>query len=397
MQRERLNVIDLFAGCGALSSGFANARAAEYTIACAIENDPAAAESFRSNHPDSAVIVRDIRTVYSGQIRAMANLKKDEVDVVIGGPPCQGFSTVGKRQANDPRNLMFLEFVRIVRDLRPRAAVMENVPQFLSAAGGSHWNLFEKSLFKAGYRTKPAVLVASDYGVPQVRRRVFCISVKTEVMEDEITFPNSTHQRIRDIPMLQRGDTEGLCPCDPCLERFVSVRDAIGDLPALEPERKSSSRYRACKPTRYQRARRKEQTVLTEHEYWNHSPALLSYISGIPEGSRMIDAYGKAEWKGSGFRQAYARLHKDGIGNTITTSFHNPGSGRFIHYRDSRAISIREAARLQGFDDDYLLVGTKSQKQMQVGNAVPPLLARSVAEHLNNIVFRRQAMPVLVQ
>ena len=131
MQRERLNVIDLFAGCGALSAGFVNASAAEYSIACAIENDPTAAKSFRSNHLGAAVIVRDIRTVDSNQIRAMTDLKKNEVDVVIGGPPCQGFSTVGKRQENDPRNLMFLEFVRMVRDLRPRAAVMENVPQFL--------------------------------------------------------------------------------------------------------------------------------------------------------------------------------------------------------------------------------------------------------------------------
>ena len=117
-------------------------------------------------------------------------------------------------------------------------------------------------------------------------------------------------------------------------------------MPGLGPERKSSYRYRACRPTKYQRARRKEQTVLTEHEYRNHTPEMLSYISGIPEGGRMIDAYVKTEWKGSGFRQAYARLHKDGTGNTITTSFHNPGSGRFIHYHDNRAISIREGRPL---------------------------------------------------
>lgn len=108
----------------------------------------------------------------------------------------------------------------------------------------------------------------------------------------------------------------------------------------------------------------------------------------------MIDAYAKAEWKGGGFRQAYARLHRNGIGNTITTSLHNPGSGRFIHYRDNRAISIREAARLQGFDDDYILMGSKVQKRTQVGNAVPPLLARSVAEHIYETIIRRRAVPV---
>ena len=111
----------------------------------------------------------------------------------------------------------------------------------------------------------------------------------------------------------------------------------------------------------------------------------------------MVDAYEKTEWRGSGFHQAYARLHRDGIGNTVTTSLHNPGSGRFIHYRDIRAISIREAARLQGFDDDYLLVGSKVQKRTQVGNAVPPLLARSVAEHVYKSIIRRSAAPAIVQ
>ena len=390
MPRERLNVVDLFAGCGALSAGFANADAADYRIVCANEVDPAAAESFRANHPDAAMIARDIRSVAAGEISAMAGLKRNEVDVVIGGPPCQGFSTVGNRQAGDPRNSLFLEFVRLVRELRPRVAVMENVPQFLSSAGGRHWRLFADSMSKAGYHTESAVLVASDYGVPQVRRRALCISVDANLLEGPITFPSPTHQRIQDAVMLQKGEAEGLGQSDHGLKRFVSVRDAIGDLPSLGPGKTSSSRYRSRRPTPYQRARRRAQSVLTEHEYWNHGPELLSYISGIPEGGRMVDAYRETEWKGSGFHQAYARLHRKGIGNTITTSLHNPGSGRFIHYQDARAISIREAARLQGFDDDYLLVGSKVQKRTQVGNAVPPLLARSAAEHVYRDIVRRQ-------
>ena len=110
----------------------------------------------------------------------------------------------------------------------------------------------------------------------------------------------------------------------------------------------------------------------------------------------MIDCYGQQEWKGSGFRQAYARLHRNGVGHTITASFHNPGSGRFTHYRDNRAISIREAARLQGFDDDYAFVGTKKQKKTQVGNAVPPLLARTVAECVYKDIFRKQTVPAII-
>ena len=396
MPRERLNVVDLFAGCGALSAGFAGADAADCRIVCANEMNPVAAESFRANHPDAIMISRDIRSVDSGEIGALAGLKRGDVDAVVGGPPCQGFSTVGNREDDDPRNIMFLEFVRMVRELRPRVAVMENVPQFLSASGGGHRTAFADSMDKAGYRTECAILVASDYGVPQVRRRAFCISVEKDLPDCPITFPSPTHQGVQNATMLQRGEIEGLGSPDPGLERFVSVGDAIGDLPSLGPEKESAGRYLACRPTRYQRDRRKWAAVLTEHEYWGHGPELLSYISGIPEGSRMVDAYKKAEWRGSGFHQAYARLHRKGIGNTITTSLHNPGSGRFIHYQDIRAISIREAARLQGFDDGYLLVGSKVQKRTQVGNAVPPLLARSVAEHVCGAILRRRAVPVVV-
>ena len=397
MPRERLTAVDLFAGCGALSHGFASADAADCRIVCACEANSAAAESFRANHAHAKVIARDIRDVNSVEICAMAGVKKGDVDAVIGGPPCQGFSTVGKRDNDDPRNLLFLEFVRMVREIRPRVAVMENVPQFLSIGNGSHRKMFVDSMSKAGYRTECAVLVASDYGVPQVRRRAFCISVQNDLSDCQISFPHPTHQGVRNVTMLQRGDTEGgLEPLDPELEPLVSVVDAIGDLPRLGPGKESAGRYLARRPTRYQRDRRKEAEILTEHEYWCHSPGVLSYISGIPEGGRMIDAYEKAKWKGGGFRQAYARLHRNGIGNTITTSLHNPGSGRFIHYRDDRAISIREAARLQGFDDDYILIGSKVQKRTQVGNAVPPLLARSVAEHIYEAIIRRRIVPAVV-
>ncbi len=397
MPRERLTLVDLFAGCGALSAGFTSTDVADCRVVCASEINSAAAESFRANHQDTVVMTRDIRHIDSGDISAITGMKRYDIDIVIGGPPCQGFSTVGKREDNDPRNLLFLEFVRMVRDLRPRVAVMENVPQFISAGGGSYLEMFINSMFKAGYRTEPTILVASDYGVPQVRHRAFCISVQNDIPNCPITFPHPTHQKVRNATMLQSGNLDGLCPPDPNMKKFVSVSDAIGDMPSLGPEQKSATRYASQKPTHYQMARRKGASVLTEHECWGHGPNLLSYISGIPEGSRMVDVYKKTEWRGSGFNQAYARLHRNGIGNTITTSLHNPGSGRFIHYQDVRAISIREAARLQGFDDDYLLVGSKVQKRTQVGNAVPPLLARSVAEHIYKTIIRRQYIPAAVK
>ena len=224
MPREQLTVVDLFAGCGALSAGFVEADGADCRITCANEINPSAAESFRANHPAAEVIAQDIRRVGSSEIGAATDLKHGDVDVVIGGPPCQGFSTVGKRDGGDPRNLLFLEFARLVGELRPRVAVMENVPQFLSICGGGHRRMFAESMSKAGYRTECDVLVASDYGVPQVRRRAFCISVRDDLPDCPITFPRPTHQSVRNAAMLQRGDPEGLGPPDPELEAVCPRR-----------------------------------------------------------------------------------------------------------------------------------------------------------------------------
>ena len=396
MPRDRLNVVDLFTGCGALSAGFMGARNADYRIVCANEIDQAAADSFKINHPDATMIVQDARGVDASEIESATSLPTGEIDVVIGGPPCQGFSTAGKRWKDDPRNDLVMEFARLACEIRPRVAVMENVPQFLRDAGGIYWKAFRDYMRQHGYHTEAGILTASDYGVPQARRRAFCISIELDLLEDGVTFPAPTHQRILDVVRLQRGDRGGLTPDDADLKKFVSIGNAIGDLPSLGPEENARTTYRPGGPTAYQKERRKKRSVLTEHEYWNHGMSLLSYIGKIPEGSRMIDYYGRQEWKGSGFRQAYARLHRNGVGHTITTSFHNPGSGRFTHYRDNRAISIREAARLQGFDDDYVFVGTKAQKKTQVGNAVPPLLARSVAEHVYETIFRTRVVPAIV-
>ena len=396
MPRERLNVVDLFAGCGALSTGFTDASTADYRIACANEIDPAAAESFKLNHPDAVVITQDARRVDASKIESAMCMPISEIDVVVGGPPCQGFSTAGKRKVDDPRNDLVMEFARLTCEIYPCMAVMENVPQFLSNAGGDNWKSFRNYMHKHGYHTEATILTASDYGVPQVRRRVFCISVRDDLLEDTITFPIPTHQQILDAVMLQRGDCRGLAQDNAGLEQFVSVREAIGDLPKLGSTRMACTKYLSDSPTHYQKDRRNTHTVLTEHECWNHGASLLSYIARIPEGGRMIDTYNQHEWKGSGFRQAYARLHRNGVGHTITASFHNPGSGRFTHYRDDRAISIREAARLQGFNDDYVFIGTKTQKQTQVGNAVPPLLARNVAKHVYETIFKKRAVQSIV-
>ena len=391
----QLNVVDLFAGCGALSTGFSNAANGIYDVVLANEINPQAARAYTLNHPKAEMLVGDVRRLTRKKIQDTVGMKGREIDIVIGGPPCQGFSAAGNRSCDDPRNGYFAEFVRLVGELSPTISVLENVPQFLSSLNGAYERMLSRMMDKQGYVTKTAILLASDYGIPQVRKRAICISVKRNCKE-EITFPAPTHEKVVNAHLLQKGSRRGIEEQRwPPLEKFVSVEDAIGDLPSLDPDNVAGREYAEKPSSAYQKARRKRSRKVSHHEYWNHTTPLLEYIAEIPEGGRMVETYPIHMWKGKGFGQAYGRLHRSGVAQTITTSFHNPGSGRFIHYRDMRAISVREAARIQGFNDDFVFYGTKGQQEMQVGNAVPPLLAQKIGEHIYTTIFLKRSEPSL--
>ncbi len=396
MIRHHLNVVDLFAGCGALSAGFNNVENNPYNVVLANEIDPHAAKAYELNHPSTEMFLDDVKQLTQKKIRLITGLKKNEIDVVIGGPPCQGFSAAGNRFENDPRNKYFLEFIRLIKELNPTVSVLENVPQFLTTANGRYAKIFSKLMSKLGYKTRITVLLASDYGIPQVRKRAICISVKNN-FKDEITFPAPTHEKILNAHLIQKGNLEGIARQeDSNLEKFVSISDTIADLPKLNPKNTNETNYSKKPFSDYQKERRKKSKNISHHEYWGHSKLLLKYISKIPEGGRMIETYSEDMWKGKGFGQAYGRLHRNGVGQTITTFFHNPGSGRFIHYRDLRAISVREAARIQGFDDNFIFYGSKTQQEKQVGNAVPPLLAQKIGEHVYQSIFLKKTVPILI-
>jgi len=299
----------------------------------------------------------------------------------------------GNRFMDDPRNRYFKEFIRIVNELNPLVVFMENVPQFATLWDGIFGFEVVKTFEKLGYKTEMNFLLASDYGVPQIRRRVFFIAAKNNFQKERITFPLPTHEKIENALELMRGNTkryknkalDGFT-----LKKFISVEEAIGDLPSLTEKKPISNEYVSEPFSEYQKERRKNSSVMENHELWHHRKELLRYISQIPEGGRMIDDIPKEKWKGSGFSQAYARLHRKGIGYTITTFIHNPGSGRFIHYHDLRAISIREAARIQSFDDDFIFLGNQTEQEVQVGNAVPPLLAKKIGEHIFTTIFKKR-------
>ena len=339
--------------------------------------DPTANSTFKRNHPAIPYWTADIGKLCSTDILGQIKMKTGELDFVIGGPPCQGFSPNGKRWLEDNRNRLLSQFIEIAHELRPKCVILENVPTALS----SFEKIFNSEVQEAfeGYCVRSAVLNASAFGVPQIRRRAFVVAIRNDLGVADFGFPKGEFDTI-DIG--HDAHTEAKAE-----HRFVSVEDAIGDLPILEAGEKSDGdQYPHAARTAYQTDRRKGSLALFNHTARAHSKSFLEKISPIkpgegnaqlPDGERFSDNY---------FSQAYARLHPQGIGFTITANFRNPGSGRFTHYRDNRSISIREAARLQSFDDRFIFHGFETDQERHVGNAVPPLLAEALARHFGAII-----------
>jgi DNA (cytosine-5)-methyltransferase 1 len=390
--------IDLFAGVGGLTEGFRSARDAAgkplFEPLLLVDNDAAAKQSQLRNHAGTRYLTANIGLLSTHDLQAAAVItKRLDLDVLIGGPPCQGFSRLNKstrRLLEDPRNALLGKFLEFVRDLSPKFVLIENVPNLLAFDGGKYrdeaFALFEAN----GYGVNADVLSANQYGLPQLRKRAFIVAFRRDLKIDNITFPPPRFPPLltaREVNAAVRGDDEAFFSAP-----FVSVEDAIGDLPSLRAAEEKI--HYACQPfSDYQAARRLGCGVLTNHFARGHAGTFIQKkIKRIPEGGSNQDLDGRSRFdRGREIKylsQAYGRLHRHGIAQTITAHFSNPGSGRFLHYRDDRSITIREAARFQGFDDAFTFCGTMEEQQRQVGNAVPPLLARVLAEF-----FGRQLSP----
>jgi DNA (cytosine-5)-methyltransferase 1 len=364
-------VVDLFCGAGGLSYGF---EMAGFDVVAALDFDPVAAETYRRQNPTVPLIVDDIANVTGKQLKHIA---QTNVDVVIGGPSCQGFSTHGKRDPNDPRNLLFQHFVRIVDELRPTWVVMENVRGLLTYDRGRYRNEIHAALQKIGYVIDSKVLRAVDFGVPQMRERLFFIASRVSTHVD---FPAPTH-----------------CPPDVAaltgLKPYVTVHDAIADLPLIGEEG-DAGRYDTRALTEFQRyARRRTRNKLTLHRARRVSDLAMSIISRVPQGAglralppdQLPERFRRMRTISTGQLRRdcttlYHRLSWDKPAYTITCYFTNVSSGPFVHPAENRALTPREAARLQSFPDDYKFSG--KQLQRQIGNAVPPLLGFAVARSL---------------
>jgi DNA (cytosine-5)-methyltransferase 1 len=269
--------------------------------------------------------------------------------------------------------------------LEPRFVLIENVKNLLYLDGGRVGDKVLNALEDMGYCADAKILNAHEYGVPQIRERAFIVAVERGTGIREIRFPQGKFPPIRFARALM-DDGE---PSPEILTPYISVEEAIGDLPPLQAG--ESALLHTLEPfSNYQYVRRHGAALLHNHEARKHSSAFLRKIARVNPGRSNQDLDGRRKFDRGHvikyFSQAYGRLHPNGIAYTITTHFLNPGSGRFIHYRDLRSLTVREAARFQGFDDEFTFHGTFEQQQELVGNAVPPILARALAEHFGRML-----------
>ena len=348
----RYKIMDLFAGVGGLSYGFSKLPEFEIVAANEIEKDIAIA--YTLNHPGVTMMNCDINDLTEEMLSEA--LKSQQIDIIVGGPPCQSYSTLGKRQMDDRANL-FMQYKRVLNILKPKAFIFENVVGILSMDKGKLFKQIQAEFEELGYTLKHKILNAVDYGVPQQRERVILVGFRGA---NNFEYPTPTH-----------GD--GLKP-------YVTLRQAIGDLPVLKSGQ-SSSCYAYQPDNDFLHFVRASAQGLTEHSAPKNGDNLIRIMEALQDGQCKDDLPEDIRPK-SGYGNTYAKLWWDRPSTTITRNFACPSSSRCIHPRDSRAMSIREGARLQSFPDDYKFYGSDSMKRLEIGNAVPPLLSAAIAKQM---------------
>lgn len=343
--------LDLFCGIGGLSLGLQQAGMAPVG---GIDLWEEALATFRHNHPGVRSLCADVTQLSVEQIEAEVGTAKGQIHVVVGGPPCQGFSTVGKRDAEDPRNCLWRSFHRLVDEVRPAYVVIENVEGLnVLARGGVRDGIIEE-FNRIGYGMKAALLRAADYGVPQLRKRMVFLGWREGLVE--LNFPRRT-----------------------CTS-YVTVADAIFDLPPLSAG-EAKTAYDQPPQAPYQAARRGDCTRLFNHEAANHPARLVEVLKHIPDGGNRKSIPPSLQPK-SGFHNSYARLASWRPAIAVTSNMRKPSSARATHPVQHRGLTVREGLRLQSFDDRFVVLGSRTSQYLQVGNAVPPLLALALGREI---------------
>ncbi|MCK9479884.1 MAG: DNA cytosine methyltransferase [Firmicutes bacterium] len=350
---KKYNILDLFAGVGGLSYGFS--KLPEFNIVAANEIKKDISIAYSLNYPDVKLLNCDINELTKEYLETA--LESKEIDLIIGGPPCQSYSTLGKRRLDERANL-FLQYKRMLEILNPKAFIYENVVGLLSMDKGRLFNNVKTEFERLGYSLKYKVLNAVDYGVPQQRERVILVGFKET---NPFVYPPETHG------------------CGPLLKPYISLKDAIGDLPVLKSG-ESADNYTKEPDNEFLKFVR-DASELTEHTSPKNGQHLIEIMKTLKDGQSKNDLPESIRPK-SGYGNTYAKLWWEKPSTTITRNFACPSSSRCIHPRDSRAMSIREGARLQSFPDSYKFYGSDGMKRLEIGNAVPPLLSVAIANQM---------------
>ncbi|MDP3650062.1 MAG: DNA cytosine methyltransferase [Rhodoferax sp.] len=379
-------LFDLFCGTGGFSSGFDNGGHG-FSTRFGIDVLPMAVETFKRNHQNAYGLAGDIRKARRSEIAERLNLKKGDVDVIIGGPPCQGFSSIRPfRSTNDddPRNSLFEEYASFVNFFRPRAFVIENVVGLATHKDGDTIQAMEACFHELGYDCEWRILNSAHYGVPQKRERLIMIGVERG---GKINFPQPTHQSLsptigyKDRNKVHTPSQPDLWTQEIRIPAAVSVMDAIGDLPEVAPG-DEVAKYDKPPSNEYQQERRRNAKTLSLHSATNHSKKMIEIVRHSGKNIYSIPKHLIT----SGFSSSYSRLDADDPAVTITVNFVHPSSNRCIHPIQHRALTPREGARLQSFDDTFEFAGNRTQIVKQIGNAVPPLLGRAIAGAIAEIL-----------
>ncbi len=342
MTKGKHTVLDLFCGCGGMSLGFERTG---YDVLLGIDIWKDALETYKYNHQDVLTLQADMSTLKGEDVELLTGASG--VDVIIGGPPCQGFSVAGKRIVDDERNKLYKGFVRMVSYFKPLAFVMENVPNILSIGNGMVRDSIVRDFSELGYNVNVKVMLASDYGVPQNRRRAVFVGLANG---KNFVFPK------------------------PNVTEKVTSEEALSDLPEYSIE--EGGDY-VCQPqSEYQKQMRENCTKLFNHETTIHNEKTKRIISLVPDGGNYKDLP-KDLQETRKVHIAWTRLNSQKPSFTIDC-----GHNHHFHYKYNRVPTVRESARIQSFPDDFLFLGNKGSQLKQVGNAVPPLLAAAISSEL---------------
>lgn len=359
----QVKVVDLFCGCGGMSFGL---HQNGFDIVAGVDQWRPALNTFQLNHPHAQAIAADLESLSPDALQDQLGFEKGELDCLVGGPPCQGFSKnvpAIHRFFDDPRNLLFRRLLDYVESFAPKTVIIENVAEIYNAYGGRVREEITATLAQLGYQTAVQVLFAPDYGVPQRRRRCFFFASRTGKTPQ---FPEPTFSPTPTL--FEAGHPSGW--------------SAMADLPALaNGEGYEPMAYNTDPQNDLQAWLRNGNTELYDHISRQLAPRQFARLSALAPGQNIKDLPDELRPK-SGYSGAYGRLDFESPAPTITRWVFHPGSGRFGHPRDTRLITIREAARLQTFTDDFRFTGTYIEKAHQVGNAVPPRLMHALAAHI---------------